>query len=151
MTDNLPDLRDIHLPTEGISAWPPAGGWWALLLAIVLGIVLFKLMHWLRAKSAKLYAQHLLKNIEGQNDLAAAVKMSEILRRVCRHKYPEAVALSGQEWIDFLNEKSARKLDEKTAVLLQYAPFMPENEADFAMAEMRKLWHFCFEWIGANL
>ena len=54
--------------------------------------------------------------------------------------------------INWLQNKPADFIElVKTAVLLQYAPFMPENEADFAMAEMRKLWHFCFEWIGANL
>ena len=151
MTDNLPDLRDIHFPTEGVSAWPPAGGWWAILLGIVIGFVLFKSIRWLRAKSAKLYAQHLLNALEGQNNLAAAITMSEILRRVCVVKYPEAVALSGQEWIDFLNAKSTRKLDDKTAVLLLDAPFAPESSAIFTMSEMRKLWHFCFEWVGANL
>lgn len=27
--DNLPELRDIHVP-DGVSAFPPAYGWWVV-------------------------------------------------------------------------------------------------------------------------
>ena len=33
--DNLPNLRDIHIP-DGVSAFPPAYGWWVMLLALLL-------------------------------------------------------------------------------------------------------------------
>ena len=51
MTDNLPDLRDIHLPDAGISARPPAKGWWLLLLGLVLMVALAFLWRYLRQKS----------------------------------------------------------------------------------------------------
>ena len=34
MQDNLPELRDIHLP-ESIPAFPPAYGWWVILAGII--------------------------------------------------------------------------------------------------------------------
>ena len=40
MNDNLPELRDIHLP-EGISAFPPAYGWYVITIAIIL----YKIAH----------------------------------------------------------------------------------------------------------
>lgn len=151
MTDNLPELRDIHLPVEGVSFWPLAGGWWGLLVGIIALFVLIKTWFWLRRKSAKLYAEHLLKNIENQTDLSAAVKISEILRRACIRKYPEAVALSGDEWIAFLNTHTKQKISPTLAELLQNVPFMPENTSHIERTKIRRLWQFCRTWIGENL
>ena len=61
MQDNLPQLRDIHLP-DGVSAWPPAYGWFVLAGALILTIVLIRLTLVLRRKSKKRYALRLLKN-----------------------------------------------------------------------------------------
>ena len=33
--DNLPELRDIHLPSDGVSIFPLAYGWWGLLLLAI--------------------------------------------------------------------------------------------------------------------
>ena len=42
MEQNLPELRDIHLP-EGVSAFPPAYGWWVILGGILLLLLLTEL------------------------------------------------------------------------------------------------------------
>ncbi len=36
--DPLSQLRDIHLP-EPVTFWPPAPGWWFILLLILIGLV----------------------------------------------------------------------------------------------------------------
>ena len=77
--DNLPELRDIHLPTHDVSMWPLANGWWALLVAIILLYALGKALFWLRRQSAKIYARHLLNGLDMQNYIKASAKMSEIL------------------------------------------------------------------------
>ena len=41
LQDNLPELRDIHLP-DGVSAFPLAYGWWVIGLSIIGAIVLIK-------------------------------------------------------------------------------------------------------------
>ena len=151
MTDNLPELRDIHLPVDGVSFWPLAGGWWCVLISLLIILILFKTLKWLRRKSAKLYAEHILKSIENQTDLSAAIKISEILRRACIRKYPSAVALSGKEWIDFLNEHSHQKIDKTLADLLQNVPFMPEETSHIEPRQIKRLWQFCYAWIGENL
>lgn len=150
MNDNLPELRDIHLP-DGVDAWPLAYGWWVV-LALIVGILLFIwLFSFLRKKSKKLYALHLLKNIHCNNTLDSAVEMSKILRRICVYKYPDAAILFGQEWIDFLNNNSKAKLEPKSAQLLMDAPYISEKNALFVSDDIVKLRQFCQKWIGENL
>lgn len=50
MEQNLPELRDIHLP-EGVSAFPPASGWWVILGGILLLLLLTELFLIVRRKS----------------------------------------------------------------------------------------------------
>ena len=150
MPDNLPELRDIHLP-EGVSAFPPAYGWWIILAAIVGSILLYHLFKFIRQKSKKLFAMRLLERTQGDNSLRSIVAMSEILRRICVYKYPSAVVLNGQDWINFLYAHSKEKLEAKTADLLLNAPYMPENETGFDVADVESLRRFCQKWIGENL
>lgn len=151
MTDNLPELRDIHLPTYDVSAWPPAVGWYWLIIAIVLVFAAYKAIIWLRQKSAKFYARYLMQATAAEDNIAAAAQMSEILRRICIHRYSEAVALNGQDWVEFLNSKTKMKLDDKTAKLLQNAPYIPAESTMFAASDVQNLRQFCLVWIGENL
>lgn len=150
MPDNLPELRDIHLP-DGVSVWPLAYGWWTVLASCLAAWVLYRLFKIARLKSKKLFALRLLDSINCNNSLRSAAAMSEILRRICVDKYPEAVVLQGQKWIDFINAHSTVKLNGKTADLLLNAPYMPEDKADFAVADVVGLRLFCQKWIGENL
>lgn len=149
--DNLPGLRDIHLPDDPISVLPLAKGWWLLLTAIVVGYLALKLLKWSYEKSTKIYVRHMLKRLYNDNNLATAVKISEIFRRICIRQYPQAVALTGSDWINFLNSKSKHKIDEKTAQLLQNAPFVPAESTVYAPEDIAKLWQFCYQWTGENL
>jgi len=149
--DNLPELRDIHLPTEGVPVFPLAYGWWGLFGLIIAAILLFKSAMWLYRASARIYAHKLLYPLQGHVDLKSAVKMSEILRRICVRKYPQAVALSGNEWIEFLNKNSKTQLSGEAAELLKNAPFMPEDSALLNQKNHQTLWKFCYNWIGDNL
>lgn len=151
MPDNLPELRDIHLP-EGVSAFPPAYGWFVIAAVLISLFFLGKIIKLARQKSKKLYALRLLGRLPLDKYLAAAVGMSEILRRICVYKYPSAASLSGQDWIEFLNAHSKTKMTKKTADLLLNAPYMPETgEKDFSVADALKLKEFCKKWIGENL
>ena len=58
--DNLPELRDIHVP-DGVSAFPPAYGWWVVLAGVVALFLLAELFLILRRASKKLYARRLLQ------------------------------------------------------------------------------------------
>ncbi|MBQ9731700.1 MAG: DUF4381 domain-containing protein [Alphaproteobacteria bacterium] len=148
--NNLPELRDIHLP-EGVPAFPPGYGWGIILFAVVLVIVLIHLIMVLRRKSKKRYALYLLNNIYCNNTISSVVQMSEILRRVCVFKYKEAAVLSGDEWIAFLNSKQKVPLTGKAAELLINAPYIPEETKGYSKDDVIKVRKFCREWIGENL
>ena len=150
MEDNLPELRDIHLPTEAVSIWPLAYGWWLTMLMIVMIVGLFFLFALLHRRNKKIYAQRLLSAIDCRCP-DAAVKMSEILRRICVYKYPHAATLFGQAWLDFLNDKSPEKLDEKSAHILLNAPYSSPLKNSFETSDIAKLRKFCNQWIGENL
>lgn len=150
MPDNLPELRDIHIPQD-ISNFPLGYGWLVILVAILVIWSAYKLIRLIIAKSRKLYALRLLKNTAANNVPKAASTMSEILRRICVHKYPDALVLSGKDWIDFLNSKCKTKLDAKTAELLANAPYMPKNSTTYNVSDLAKLKSFCIKWVGENL
>lgn len=148
--DNLPELRDIHIP-EGVSVFPPAYGWLVILGAIIAAFVLVELILFIRRKSKKLYALRLLKNIDAQNNILSAVQMSELLRRICVYKYKEAVTLFGQSWINFLNEHAKHKISGKTARLLLDAPYVSIDTQTYGIEDLNNLRDFCQKWIGENL
>ena len=150
MPDNLPELRDIHIPQD-ISNFPLGYGW-LVLLGILLGsFILYKITRLAVVKSRKIYTLRLVKNIPLANVQKSASKISEILRRVCVYKYPEATVLSGNDWIDFVNSKSKTKLNDKIAELLVNAPYMPKNSTTYSIDDLAKLKIFCSKWIGENL
>lgn len=150
MEQNLPELRDIHLP-DGVSAFPPAYGWWVILGGLLLLAVLAELILIIRRKSKKRYALYLLEHIHRDNTVAAALQMSEILRRICVFKYKEAAALYGQPWLDFLNQHAKTKLEGAAAALLVEAPYMCPGSERYSPQDVEQLRNFSAGWIGENL
>ena len=140
--DNLPELRDIHLPDQGVSFFPLAYGWWMIFGAIIASVLLIWLILQIRKQSKKLYAKYLLNKYAKENNIKSAIIMSEILRRICLKKYPEAVAFNGQKWADFLLSKSQKGLSEKSLLLLQTAPYIKEDCDDFSAQDIRDLRKF---------
>ena len=60
MQDNLPELRDIHLPSGDISFFPLAYGWWVLAGVLAAVVLLAWLTRFLLQRSKKRYALKLL-------------------------------------------------------------------------------------------
>ena len=150
MPDNLPELRDIHIPQE-LPEFPLGYGWWIIAFICVLSWSAYKFIRFAILKSKKRYALKLLNNNTSNNIKKSASAMSEILRRICVYKYPQASVLSGKEWIDFLNKHAKLKLDDKAGKLLVSAPYMPDNSNSYDIETLQKLKVFCCKWIGENL
>ena len=148
--NKLPEIRDIYVP-ESVSFFPLAYGWWVLLVGAISLFFVIKLSALGIRTSKKRYALNALKKISLNNPIAAAIEMSELLRRICTVKYKEAAALYGQDWIAFLNKHAEDKLSGDEAKLLIYAPFMKNQNNTFNELTAKKLKTFCRNWIGANL
>lgn len=146
--DNLPLLRDIHLPT---AQWrfPLGYGWLWLIAALVVAYALYRFWQTAKLKSRKNYALRLIEECS-ENSICAARGISEILRRICLYKYRSAASLYNREWIEFLNQHSKQKISGDTAKLLIGAPYMPE-QATFDPHTYQDLRRFAKHWIGENL
>jgi len=148
--NNLPDIKDIHIP-EGVSIFPLAYGWWIILAAVVLCILITWLVFWIFKASRKYYALKNLEKIDTHSPITAAIKISELLKRICLFKYKNALTLYGQNWIDFLNEHTKQHLTQNAANLLMYAPFISIDDLSYSQVEADEIKRFAKIWIGANL
>lgn len=148
MEENLPLLKDIHLPPE-VSLFPPGYGWFLIVIGLLGAFLIYKISKSLYIQSKKYYALKLLANAPEDN-LQTIRLASELLRRVCKLKFPEAVSLSGKAWIDFLNTHTKIPLKDKPAELLIYAPYIAQTH-NFAPADFKAVRLFIQKWIGENL
>lgn len=148
--NNLPDIKDIHIP-EGVSIFPLAYGWWVIFAAIVLFILMWWGVSVILKTSRKYYALKKLDKIDINSPVSAAIDISELLKRICLFKHKEASALYGKEWIDFLNKHTKKPLAENAANLLMYAPFINSESSLYTKEDADEIKHFAKYWIGANL
>jgi hypothetical protein len=116
-------IADIHLPVA-VSPWPPAIGWWLLLiLAIALcagGVYALKRYQkkWRYRRAALSLLKHQYQqwqaregadNSDLRSDLNSATAMIAIVKRTAITAYSEdSAALFGQAWIDFLNQQTSK-------------------------------------------
>ena len=150
MNDNLPELRDIHLP-DGVSIFPIAYGWYVIILAIVLLYLFIRAYRVWRLTSRKLYAFRLLDELNRADIIASAAAVSEILRRICVYRYPEAVSLKGDGWLDFIQNHCSKKMAASEASLLQNAPYLNPRNHTYQPADLQNLTEYARLWIGENL
>ncbi|MDX8405453.1 MAG: DUF4381 domain-containing protein [Mariprofundus sp.] len=116
-SDALGQLHDIHLP-EPLSWWPPAPGWWLLLLLLLICLLLvaggflwrrFKMRD--RSPSKKAMINSSLRELDQvesalqSGDEAALLSLSTLLRRVALQLDAEAAALTGDDWLQWLDSR----------------------------------------------
>lgn len=116
MTEPL-SLRDIHMPTE-VNWWPIAPGWWLLILVSLFFFLLaykkYRQRRQIR-RSWQIVSQslELFAGLQKYSDDIAFIKgISALLRRTAISLYgkEETAGLSGQAWLQFLDDKS-RSID----------------------------------------
>ncbi|MDH5766228.1 MAG: DUF4381 domain-containing protein [Gammaproteobacteria bacterium] len=131
---NQPPLRDIHLP-DPVSWWPPAIGWWLLLITLIVVLFLFyKFRHMLNRKPLKKLVVAEFNTIrqafnQHQDQTQLAQEISVLLRRACISYQPrhQAASLTGQQWIDYLNNMTGTPcFSQQHAEILFYAPYQEQ-------------------------
>ncbi len=148
--ENLPQLRDIHLPDKSWEIYSYLD-FLLVLLLVLLAYFFVKMLIKFRQASKKLYALHLLNRANLQDFKQSVCLMSEILRRICVLKYKEAGALVGKQWLSFLDSHSSQKLDDRLKELLINAPYMKCVSDTYTLSDVKQLQNYCKHWIGENL
>ena len=105
-------LRDLHLP-EPVSWWPPAIGWWILLLLALVGLTLLLVRAWRKyqANAPRRYALRELQALEAEylaqrDPVRLGKQVSQLLRRAMLAYAPRAdvAGLTGDSWLAWLDE-----------------------------------------------
>lgn len=138
---NIP-LRDPHLP-EPISWWPPATGWWVLIMLFILMLVI---SIWLltrnRGKKFKYDALKALDRLEaafhaGADKHKTVASISILVRRISLSLYPreKVASLTGERWLAFLDEgfddkAQAGGFSQGVGRAIIEAPYNPAYEVD---------------------
>ena len=148
MEQSLP-LRDIH-PPEAISSWPPAIGWWLLLIIVpVLIFSSWMLYKRLTRKTAITSAKALLLEIKADqstDDLKKLQHISIWLRRVTISIDPRqhSAGLTGQAWLEYLDgDLDGQPFSQGVGCCLADAQFRQSAPEDLdipALIKLCELW-----------
>jgi hypothetical protein len=143
--DPLAALHPLRTPPP-VEAWPPAPGWW-LLAALVLGAALalavlafraWRRRAWLRAARRDLAA---LRARHADDPAALTAAANALLKRAALARYPrrETAALSGSDWLAFLNATAPAQPFAAVAANLPYEPAPAAGDAA-AFCEAAERW-----------
>lgn len=146
--DQLPLLRDIHLPNNP-TFFPLGWGVFVLIFFFCLLAVLYPIFKKIYRQSRKYYALKFLKNIDEASQHSLD-QISKILRRICLIKYQEATIYFGSEWIDFLNKHTKTKISKDCAKALVYAPYLPADQK-IDVKTFKEIKNFALCWVEENL
>jgi type II secretory pathway pseudopilin PulG len=131
------ELRDIHLPTDP-SIWPLAPGWWVLIVIVAIAAY-YLYQKWSQRRRLKQLNQLMQLELlairkdyqQHNNKQRLASDISELLKRFVRHvlKDSNATALTGKDWIHYLNSRVGSDVFGSFQQELTQAQYM--KQADF--------------------
>ena len=142
MNNGLP-LRDIHLP-DSVSWWPPAIGWWLLLLLaigllVLLWVAFKKIKQPVLKKSAKAEIMAVISHFRQHQDAHQLMQeLSVAFKRVgISYLHRDQVAgLTGQAWYQRINQLvEHNQLSESQITLLSMAPYQKAPQLDAQQVE----------------
>ncbi len=144
-------LKDIH-PPAGIGWWPPAPGWW-LLLVLLTALILggWRLYKRWRRKMAIKVALHLLRELQRDKQRNAHEQLcalSTLLRRVAISCHPrtQVAALTGQAWLEFLDQGMPdQPFSRGIGRILEDGPYRQAESVE--VVEMAALLELCEHWL----
>ena len=141
----LEGLRDVILPATP-SFWPPAVGWWIVMLIVV---ALCVLTAWLLRKRSRYKSQLSIvrqaDEILNRTPHDAVRNLSVLVRKVAITKFPrrEVAGLTGDEWLRFLDRSgNTDQFTQGVGRLLATMPY--SSEAEFDVDSLHRL---CRTWI----
>ncbi len=153
--DPLAQLQDIHLPAE-IGLWPPAWGWW-LLLVLSVATISALIFFIKRKKSRNAYRALAIKELTTINQQYSDHQNSEylqavsiILRRTALTGFGNLfnASLKGDDWLQWLDAqctKTNHQFEQRVGRVLLIGPY--QKSPQFDRPELHKL---CALWISEH-
>lgn len=145
-------LEDIIVP-DGVSAWPPALGWWLLgilcIIAVATGIFFYRRYQkkWGYRKQALVLVDNLFMQWQHKklNDSEICQQLLQTLKRTALSAYPNhsVNSLYGKEWVDRLI-KQAPTVDCTHRVKTMICSSQYQRKITL---HPEILYQFCQEWI----
>jgi len=146
MKPDLSQLHDIHLPAA-VSWWPPAPGWWVVLVLVLFAAGLVYMLYARRRRNrwrAKALAE--LARLRDAAPERLLRDLSVLLRRVAISRFPrhDVAALTGEAWLAFLDRSlgDAEAFQSGAGRVLLSGPYASNVEVDTA-----SLLALCERWI----
>ena len=141
----LSQLADIHLPVD-VTYWPPAVGWWVLVVIILTGGYLL-VKRYIRYKNLHKICSRALaeldrcyqdfRTIENGNIESLKIlyvnQFNSVLRRVALVHFAQTgvASLGGDDWVDFIRKKGdSSGLNEEIAAAISYGRFQTKCDVD---------------------
>ncbi|WP_250658602.1 DUF4381 domain-containing protein [Alkalimarinus coralli] len=136
----LSQLKDIHEPAA-IGFWPPAPGWWALIITVVIAIVLvaYLIRRHIQNNAWKKEANKTITQVSAQvsthSHQESLCLINKLIKRIAHHKLndPTISALTGQQWKQFLEsflngDETPNMFNDKQLALLSEGQYQPEGQ-----------------------
>lgn len=153
-------LKDIHLPLSP-DQWPPAPGWWLLLVVslLLLGwltLRLFKFWQHYRLQKEILESLDALQREHYEKQLSEFLaEVSILLRRVAMMNFPskQVAALTGKGWLSFLDlHGGGGQYSNGVGSVLATGPYASSSalEADVENVDKDALLVLTKKWIKQN-
>ena len=140
------DLRDIHSPAAP-SAWPPAFGWWLLVLLVSVATVLLGRRGWRQWRRVRRRERILreLDSLQGQpcgERLIGGV--SALLKRVALSRFPriDVAGLTGADWLAFLDRTGGEGgFQQGAGRVIADGAYAPKPDCDAqALLNLARVW-----------
>jgi hypothetical protein len=138
-----------------VSWWPPAPGWWLLLICsavIIAGIVLFKQIRkrGLLKRTALAELDIIRRQYYDNHDRVQLVKaLSALMRRasISFYQRENSASLTGAAWLQHLDSTAQRKeFENGNGSILATAPYLPaDSQVDVNFDDLLSL---CEDWLS---
>ena len=128
------DLRDIHAAAAP-AFWPPAPGWWVLVVILIASLVLTTVWLFRRYRLYRLKIQ-IMDEIGALSDCCTdnteefTARLSMLLRRIAlrRHARQRVASLTGSDWLRFLDDTGGDgDFEHGIGQILEVGPYRPQT------------------------
>lgn len=142
-------LRDIHIP-DAVSAWPPAPGWWILVISSLILITTTLYLLW-RSGQRNRYRRLAVKQLAAlkplhQNPASYLQQLNYLLKQtaIAETNQSGVAGLTGNQWLEYLDRGiDGNQFSQGIGKVLLTGPYA----IDAPSVDIVKLETLCHHWI----